>query len=43
MEMKYRRVGRSGLKVSAISLGAWTTFGQTVEEQRTVTAIMGKA
>src|SRR5690606_18750905 len=28
---------------SEVSLGAWTTFGQTVEEQRTVTEIMGKA
>jgi voltage-dependent potassium channel beta subunit len=41
--MKYRRLGNTGLKVSEISLGAWTTFGQTVEEQRTVTEIMGKA
>ncbi len=41
--MKYRRLGNTGLKVSEVSLGAWTTFGQTVEEQRTVTEIMGKA
>ncbi len=41
--MKYRRLGGSGLKVSEVSLGAWTTFGQTVDEQRTVTEIMGKA
>lgn len=27
--MQYRKVGRSGLKVSAISLGAWLTFGGT--------------
>ena len=25
--MEYRRLGRSGLKVSAISLGAWLTYG----------------
>ena len=25
--MHYRRLGRSGLKVSEISLGAWVTFG----------------
>src|SRR5690606_33462310 len=41
--MKYRRLGNSGLKVSAISLGAWTTYGQTVEEQRTVHDIVAKA
>ncbi len=27
MEMEYRRLGRSGLKVSALSFGAWLTFG----------------
>lgn len=41
--MKYRRLGNSGLKVSAISLGAWTTYGQTVEEQQTVHDIVAKA
>jgi len=30
--MHYRRLGRSGLKVSEISLGAWITFGTQVEE-----------
>lgn len=30
--MKYRRVGRSGLKVSEISLGSWLTFGKTVDK-----------
>lgn len=28
--MIYRRLGRSGLKVSAISLGSWLTYGKTV-------------
>lgn len=32
--MHYRRLGRSGLKVSEISLGAWVTFGSQVDEQR---------
>lgn len=41
--MNYRRLGNSGLKVSAVSLGAWTTFGQTVEEQRTVRDILARA
>jgi len=30
--MHYRRLGRSGLKVSEISLGAWVTFGAQIEE-----------
>src|SRR5690606_9424442 len=41
--MKDRRLGNTGLKVSEVSLGAWTTFGHTVEEQQTVTRIMEKA
>lgn len=31
--MHYRRLGRSGLKVSEIALGAWVTFGNQIEEQ----------
>ena len=27
MEMTYRRLGRSGLKVSSLSFGSWVTFG----------------
>jgi len=34
--MHYRRLGRSGLKVSEISLGAWVTFGNQVDEQNAV-------
>ena len=30
--MKYRKVGKSGLKVSEISLGSWLTYGGTVED-----------
>lgn len=29
MEMEYRRLGSSGLKVSALSFGAWVTFGES--------------
>jgi aryl-alcohol dehydrogenase-like predicted oxidoreductase len=29
--MEYRFLGRSGLKVSAISLGGWLTYGGHVE------------
>ena len=32
--MHYRRLGRSGLKVSEISLGAWVTFGNQVDEKK---------
>lgn len=31
--MKYRKVGKSGLKISEISLGSWLTYGGTVENQ----------
>ncbi|RKP55070.1 aldo/keto reductase [Cohnella endophytica] len=37
--MKYRRVGRSGLKVSEISLGSWLTYGGYVEQERAASAI----
>lgn len=31
--MHYRRLGRSGLKVSEIGLGAWITFGNQIEKK----------
>jgi len=34
--MHYRRLGRSGLKVSEIGLGAWITFGGQVDESGAV-------
>jgi voltage-dependent potassium channel beta subunit len=37
--MQYRNLGRSGLKVSAISLGSWRTFGQTVDDDATEACI----
>ena len=30
--MNYRKMGRSGLKLSSVSLGGWITFGGTVDE-----------
>lgn len=30
--MQYRRLGRTGLKVSEISLGSWLTYGKSVED-----------
>ena len=32
--MEYRRLGRSGVKVSEISLGSWLTYGGSVAEER---------
>jgi voltage-dependent potassium channel beta subunit len=32
--MHYRRLGRSGLKVSEISLGSWITFANQLDEKR---------
>lgn len=40
--MKYRRLGNAGLKVSEISLGAWLTFGESVDD-RTADACLGAA
>ena len=34
--MHYRRLGRSGLKVSEIALGAWVTFGSQIEEKTAI-------
>lgn len=31
--MEYRFLGRSGLKVSALSFGSWVTFGEQIDEQ----------
>jgi len=30
--VEYRRLGRTGLKISPISLGSWTTYGGSVDE-----------
>jgi len=30
--MEYRRLGSSGLQVSALSFGAWVTFGDQIDE-----------
>jgi voltage-dependent potassium channel beta subunit len=38
-QMKYRRLGRSGLKVSEIGLGSWLTYGGTVAEQMAIDCI----
>lgn len=38
--MLYRPLGRCGTKVSALSLGGWTTFGGSVTEKKTVREIL---
>ncbi len=40
--MDYRTLGRAGIKVSAISLGSWRTFGVSVDD-RTTEACMSAA
>lgn len=37
--MKYRKLGRTGLKVSEISLGSWLTYGGYVEKEKAVSSI----
>jgi voltage-dependent potassium channel beta subunit len=37
--MHYRRLGRTGLKISEISLGAWVTFGNQIDEQTAVSLV----
>ncbi len=34
--MNYRHMGNTGLKLSEISLGAWVTFGDQIDEKRAV-------
>ncbi|OZM58375.1 aldo/keto reductase [Lottiidibacillus patelloidae] len=37
--MNYRRLGRTGLKVSEISLGSWLTYGGYVDKEKAASAI----
>ncbi len=41
--MQYRRLGRAGMKVSALSLGGWTTFGDSVKDQQLTRKIIARA
>jgi voltage-dependent potassium channel beta subunit len=34
--MEYRRLGQSGLKVSALSFGSWVTFGSQIDVEKAV-------
>lgn len=37
--MKYRKMGKHGMKLSEVSLGAWLTYGGSVEEQAAIDCI----
>jgi voltage-dependent potassium channel beta subunit len=41
--MKYRRLGSTGMKVSQVSLGAWTTYGGSVQDRALITKIVERA
>lgn len=41
--MKYRRLGESGIKVSELSLGGWTTFGESLTDKNLARDIIIKA
>ncbi len=41
--MQYRQMGRAGLKLSALSLGGWTTFGGSVSAADDVKRILTRA
>ena len=41
--MKFRRLGNSGLQVSVVSLGGWTTFGESIQDQELTNGIIRKA
>jgi voltage-dependent potassium channel beta subunit len=41
--MPFRRLGRCGMQVSALSLGGWTTFGGSVNDDGDVRAILTHA
>lgn len=41
--MEYRRLGQAGTKVSVLSLGGWTTFGGSVQEQEIADEIIVRA
>ena len=43
IEMPYRRLGNCGMKVSALSLGGWTTYGGSIQDSKLVRKILTAA
>lgn len=41
--MQYRALGKSGLKLSAVGLGGWTTFGGSVNNPKIISDIINRA
>ncbi|MCC6573587.1 MAG: aldo/keto reductase [Planctomycetes bacterium] len=41
--MPYRRMGKSGLTLSALALGGWTTYGAAVKDEKTIETIIRAA
>ena len=41
--MQYRRLGNTGMKVSTVSLGAWTTYGGSVQDKGLIKEIVERA
>lgn len=41
--MEYRRLGNAGMKVSALSLGGWLTYGGSVRDEDTIENIITRA
>lgn len=41
--MQYRRLGNTGMKVSVVSLGAWTTYGGSVQDKQLIANIVERA
>jgi len=41
--MQYRRLGESGLRLSALSLGGWATYGESVNDQDVIKKILTRA
>lgn len=43
MEMEYRTLGNSGIKISKFGLGSWATYGEVVKDQKMVKEIVETA
>lgn len=39
IRMKYRRLGKSGVKVSEIALGSWLTYGTVTEKEQAIACV----